>query len=120
MEKYGNGFNGFKVTNVRVYDLCESMVAQGYPMMTEFVDYDDAELFYDEDRKIIVAKEPDADKYLVRKVNEKVVSALSNCESGSGHDSFLKGIIVNFDVHYPVYWSPQFQRYHFSDTVSSS
>ena len=120
MEKYGNGFNGFKVTNVRVYDLCESMVAQGYPMMTEFVDYDDAELFYDEDRKIIVAKEPDADKYVVRKVNEKVVSSLAGCESGSGHDNFLKGILVAFDLHYPVYWTPQFQRYSHASITSSS
>lgn len=129
---YENGYNGFKITNVRVYDLYESMVAQGYPMMTgEFPDYQDKTLEYDKENKAIITKEYNvpgqpnctyvAPKInVVRKVNENVMKSLAGCESGSGHDSFLKGIIVNFDVTYPVYWSPQFQRYHFADPVSSS
>lgn len=44
---------------------------------------------------------------------------LGRAEPGSGHDCFLKGITVTFDVIFPEYWSPQFQRYHFADIVSS-
>ena len=33
---------------------------------------------------------------------------LSNAISGSGHDNFLKGIIVQFDLKYPEYFSPRF------------
>ena len=36
-----------------------------------------------------------------------------------GHDNFLKGIRVNFDVKYSAYWSMQAQRYSFFDIVSS-
>lgn len=90
----------FKIGNTRVYGLEESIIASGYPMLT------DISLDYIEDNKTASA--------------DKRVSKLGNAEIGSGHDSFLKGIIVQFDVSYPVYWSPQFQRYHFADIVSSS
>lgn len=45
---------------------------------------------------------------------------LFNAKPGSGHDCALKGIVVQFDVTYPVYWTPQFQRYNFTDIVSST
>jgi len=52
--------------------------------------------------------------------NDKTLATkLSNVKGGSGHDCFLKGIVVWFDVagsH--VFW-PQFERYHFADIVSS-
>lgn len=44
---------------------------------------------------------------------------LGRAQAGSGHDNFLSGIIVQFDVKYPQYWSPEFQRYHFVQIVSS-
>lgn len=44
---------------------------------------------------------------------------LSNAKSGSGHDCALKGIIVQFDLQYPEYFSPQLQRYKFIDIISS-
>lgn len=45
---------------------------------------------------------------------------LGKAPNGSGHDNFLKGIIVQFDITYPQYWTPQFQRYKFIDIVSST
>jgi len=36
------------------------------------------------------------------------------------HDNYLTGIRVSFDVVYPQYWTPEFQRYHFADIVTSS
>ena len=50
----------------------------------------------------------------------KRAGKLGNVPTGTGHDNFLKGIIVQFDITYPNYWTPQFQRYHFADIVSST
>jgi hypothetical protein len=44
---------------------------------------------------------------------------LGSSKPSSGHDNFLSGIIVQFDVKYPLYWSPEFQRYHFIQIISS-
>ena len=52
-------------------------------------------------------------------INYKRAYKLGNVNSGSGHDNFLKGIIVQFDINYPQYLTPQLQRYHWMDIVSS-
>jgi len=44
---------------------------------------------------------------------------LASAKQGSGHDNFLSGILVQFDIKYPLYWSPEFQRYHFAQIISS-
>jgi len=44
---------------------------------------------------------------------------LGRCKPGTGHDCFLKGIIVQADITAPQYWWLQWQRYHFCDIVSS-
>ncbi len=44
---------------------------------------------------------------------------LGGCKTGTGHDCYLKGIVVQADVTAPQYWWLQFQRYHFADIVSS-
>ena len=45
---------------------------------------------------------------------------LANSPSGSGHQTFLSGIRVSFDLIYPNYISPELQRYHWIDIVCSS
>lgn len=90
-----------KIYNVRVYGLDESLIASGYPMKA----YEIPEWNGD-----IKGDEKDYNR------GER----LGNVPTGTGHDSFLKGIIVQFDVRYPNYWTPQFQRYHFADIVSST
>ena len=49
----------------------------------------------------------------------KTVIALGNAKPASGHDCFVKGIQVVFDLTQTVKASVQFQRYHFADFVSS-
>src|SRR6056297_3013250 len=44
---------------------------------------------------------------------------LGNAKQGSGHDCALKGIIVRYDINAPAYFWQHWQRYHFSDIVSS-
>lgn len=63
--------------------------------------------------------EPLDDEYEITEKDLSLVKSLGNSQPGSGHDCFLKGIIVQFDVLYPQYWSPEFQRYKFIDIVSS-
>lgn len=45
--------------------------------------------------------------------------ALGQVESGSGHNSLYKGVSFNMVIKFPLYWLKQYQRYHFTDIVSS-
>ena len=83
-----------RIFNVEVYGLQESVKASGYPMMTYL-------------------ESQEGDRMLAR------AKKLGNAKSGSGHDSYLKGIIVQFDWRTPVFLQPQIQRYHFIDIISS-
>ncbi len=49
----------------------------------------------------------------------KVAEKLGATDIGSGHDCFLRGIIVTFDLTLPHYVLPQLQRYHFVEFVMS-
>ena len=82
-----------QVKKIRVYGIEESVDASGLPMQIDL-------------------KKSKSDP-------EKRASKLSTCKAGTGHDNFLKGIIVQFDLEYPQYFSPQLQRYNFIDIVSS-
>ena len=86
------------VTNVRVYDLMESVIACRNPMRITPPEYTQDEF----------------EKSLPRAIQ------LANTPNGSGHSNFLCGIRVSFDIKYPAYFTPELQRYHFNDIVSSS
>jgi hypothetical protein len=49
----------------------------------------------------------------------KRARTLANAPGGSGHDNFLNGCKVKFWIKYPQYLSPQLQRYHWFDILSS-
>ena len=89
------------VKNVKVYDLKESVIACRNAMRLEVPEYTDEEF----------------EKSLERA--KKLVQASKNSDVKC-HDNFLTGIRVSFDVTYPQYWTPEFQRYHFADIVTSS
>ena len=94
-----------KVDNARVYGLEESIVASGYPMQVDTYDLDEDEL--DEKESRLIPKDIKRAKHL------------GNAVAGSGHDCFLKGIIVQFDLQVPEYIWRQLDRYHFIDYISS-
>ena len=94
-----------KVDNARVYGLEESIVASGYPMQIDTYDLDEDEL--DEKESRLIPKDIKRAKHL------------GNAVPGSGHDCFLKGIIVQFDLQVPEYIWRQLDRYHFIDYISS-
>lgn len=87
-----------RVTNVKVYDLEESIIACRNAMRLEPATYSQEEFAKSLER--------------ARK--------LAATETGSGHQTFLSGIRVSFDLIYPNYISPELQRYHWIDIVTSS
>lgn len=89
-----------KITNVNVWGLEESIVASGYPKTNGRP----ASHF-----NTIVLDESDLTR----------AAKLGNADNGSGHDNFLKGIIVQFDWTISQVIFPQVERYHFIDIVSS-
>lgn len=49
----------------------------------------------------------------------KTVNGLATCQKGEGHDNFLKGIIVQFDLTFTIKTWVQGERYHWFDIISS-
>ena len=47
------------------------------------------------------------------------IKNLASCKVGTGHDNFLNGIIVQFDLTFSIKAWVEMQRYHFIDFVSS-
>ncbi len=82
-----------KISNVRVYGLPESVRASKFPMSVD-----------------------------LGELNEEITPTtckLGSCKVGTGHDNFLNGIIVQFDLTFSLKAWPQIQRYHFFEFVSS-
>lgn len=53
------------------------------------------------------------DKYTKRGIN------LGHVKVGSGHNSMYKGVSFNMIIKFSLYWLKEYQRYHFSDIISS-
>lgn len=87
-----------QIDNWKVYDLKESVIACRNAMRINPAPITDEEFEKSMPRAIMLANSP----------------------SGSGHQTFLSGIRVSFDIKYPNYISPELQRYHWIDIVSSS
>lgn len=90
-----------EITNVKVYDLKESVIASRNAMRLVPPEYTDEEFEKSLPRAI----------KLVQTSKKGVVKC---------HDNFLTGIRVSFDIKYPNYITPEMQRYHFLDIVTSS
>ena len=81
------------VNNVKVYGLEESIKRAKYPMSTD-----------------------------VNKLNSELtkgIKSLSNSGRGEGHDQWLTGVVVQFDLTFSVKAWTEAERYHFLDFVSS-
>jgi len=86
-----------EIKNTKVYGLEESIKRSSYPHTVNEIEFIDVPFTNELNRAI----------------------KLGNSKQGSGHDTFLKGIIVQFDLKYPQYFTPQLQRYHWVDIRSS-
>lgn len=81
------------VSDVRIYGLDESIRRSKYPMAV--------------------------DTMLCDTTPVKTTYKLGSCPTGTGHDNFLKGIIVQFDLTFAVKAWTEAERYHFLEFVSS-
>lgn len=81
------------ISNVRIYGFEEAIKGSKYPMATDLT-----------------------------KVNDEVtktVERLATCKTGEGHDNFLNGILVQFDLTFTNKAWVEAERYHFLDFISS-
>lgn len=81
------------VNNVKVYGLEESIKRAKYPMSTD-----------------------------TGSLNSELttgIKSLANSKKGEGHDQWLTGVIVQFDLSFTVKTWTEAERYHFLDFVSS-
>lgn len=108
-----------KIDEWRVYDLEESIVASGFPMLAE---YDNNIYFEDvnELESIIRNFVDDGMGKSKLESNPHYQRAMKLAHGKlSGEDNFLSGIVVNFNVTASQVWWIQFERYHFAQIVSS-
>ena len=82
-----------QIDNVNVYGLFESIKASKYPMAVNTDDCDST-------------------------ITDRTM-ALAGCATGTGHDQFLTGIIVQFDLTLSIKAWVEAERYHWFDFVSS-
>lgn len=81
------------IRNLRIYGLNNAVRGSKFPMITD-----------------------------VSKATPEITSrthSLAKCKTGSGHDQFLTGIIVQFDLTFTVKAWTEAERYHFFDFISS-
>lgn len=111
-----------KILNVQVYGLEESIVRCRYPMMTEVpkmspIDvkkYETYDLhFYDD---VVTSGEFVLD---LESPEVKRAQSLGSARPASGHDKYLRGIIVQFDLIAPRYFWQEWDTYHFHESISS-
>jgi hypothetical protein len=82
-----------KIDNIFIYGINQSFKASKYPKATD-----------------------------TSEVNSEITDTIKNlakCETGTGHDNFLNGIVVQFDLTFSNKAWVELQRYHFIDFVSS-
>ena len=82
-----------EITNYNVYNLENAIKASKYPMTSDTTSKD-SEI-------------------------TKTVRKLGRAKRGSGHDNYLHGILVSFDLTCSNKMWVEFERYHFADIVSS-
>ena len=81
------------IANTKVYGLDESIIRAKYPMSVDIS--------------------------ILNSDITKGILALSNCEKGTGHDQWLTGVIVQFDLTYTVKAWTEAERYTWLDFISS-
>ena len=95
------------ISNVNIYGLNESIVASGYPMLKSSLTHEQFIIACEN----VVADEDS--KHLTR------AKKLANTGIGEGHDNYLNGIIVQFDLLFTVKAWTEAERYRFLEFVSS-
>ena len=99
------------ISNVKVYDLEESLVASGYAMIDQ----------YDESTVKTQAEVIRAEQFygtLEDDKHYKRALKLTKAPLNSGHVSWAKGVVVNMDITFTNKAWIEMQRYHFIDIIT--
>ena len=122
-----------KFYGVRVYDMCESIIASGFPMLKrEYTPEEyDTEVSILEHYLGLYKEDIFEDAKLPKEVREQLFEDyqkilnhirracnLGGAIPGSGHDCALKGIAVHVNIKADQSFWLQFERYHHQDTIS--
>lgn len=123
-----------KFYGVRVYDMCESIIASGFPMLKrEYTPEEFEKEVFDlsnclDEFGIVVFEDAKLPKEVREQLFEDYQKVLNHirraCNLGgatpsSGHDCALKGIAVHVNIKADQSFWLQFERYHYQDTISS-
>lgn len=100
------------ITNIKIYDLPETLVASGYAMI---------EGYSEEDVKGEVAQIllDHIDDNLTENRHYKRAMKLTKAPLNSGHVSWAKGVVVSMDITFTNKAWIELQRYHFIDIITS-
>lgn len=103
------------ITNCKVYDLEETLVASGYAMIEEYKEHEVISQTND-----VILDIDYCQHFEVVNTNKHYKRALklSKAPLNSGHVSFAKGIVVNMDITFTNKAWIEFQRYHFADIIT--
>lgn len=99
------------ISNVKVYDLEETLVASGYAMVSDY-----SELWVKTQAEVIRLETFDDE--LDTNPHYKRALKLTKAPLNSGHVSFAKGIVVNMDITFTNKAWIELQRYHFIDIIT--
>lgn len=100
------------ITNEKVYDLQESMIASGYAMMEK---YDEKEV-QSEYNKLLEDNFLNKDE---ENKHYKRIMKLTKSKLNSGHPNALSGVLVAMDVTFSNKVMVEWERYHFQQIVTS-
>lgn len=106
-----------EIKNTRVYGLEGAIKRSGYP--TRMGEPEDLGMYKTIDRGFGASEAEWVETANNNTGDYKRGRKLGKVPTGSGHDNYLKGIIAQFDLKYPLYFTKQLQRYHFIDFISS-
>lgn len=99
------------ITNLRVYDLEETLCASGYAMISNYND------LWAETQAEVIRLETLEDE-LDTNPHYKRVLKLTKAPLNSGHVSWAKGVVVNMDITLTNKAWIELQRYHFIDIIT--
>ena len=99
------------ISNVKVYDLEESLVASGYAMISDY-----NESWAKTQAEVIRVEQFEGD--LEDDKHYKRALKLTKAPLNSGHVSWAKGVVVNMDITFTNKAWIEFQRYHFADIIT--
>ena len=99
------------ISNVKIYDLEETLVASGYAMISNYND------LWAETQAEVIRLETLEDE-LDTNPHYKRALRLTKAPLNSGHVSWAKGVVVNMDITFTNKAWIELQRYHFIDIIT--